>query len=83
VDRGKGGCQQAATHKVNKSTRAVGAAELAGGTAGFEDNSLDTPDCPAPSAAILCEKISTACQYVRDVGVAGSNPVTPTMNPWS
>jgi hypothetical protein len=28
VDRGKGGCQQAATHKVNRSTRA-GAAELA------------------------------------------------------
>ena len=43
MDRGKGGCQQAATHKVNKSTRAVGAAELAGGTAGFEDNSLDIP----------------------------------------
>ena len=31
MDRGKGGCQQAATHKVNKSTRAVGVAELAGG----------------------------------------------------
>jgi hypothetical protein len=41
MDRRKGGCQQAATHKVNKSSRAVGAAEPAGGTAGFEDNSLD------------------------------------------
>jgi hypothetical protein len=80
VDRGKGGCQQAATHKVNKSTRAVGAAELAGGTAGFEDNSPDIPDCPAPSAAILCEKIGIVCHYVRDVGVAGSNPVTPTID---
>jgi hypothetical protein len=29
VDRGKGGCQQAATHKVNISMRAVGAAEPA------------------------------------------------------
>lgn len=29
MDRGKGGCQQAATHKVNKPTRAVQAADLA------------------------------------------------------
>ena len=58
----------------------MGAAELAGGTAGFEHNSLDIPDCPAPSAAILCEKIGIVCWYVRDVGVAGSNPVTPTID---
>jgi hypothetical protein len=26
------------------------------------------------------EKIGTFCHYVRDVGVAGSNPVTPTID---
>jgi len=80
VDRGKGGCQQAATHKVNKSTRAVGAAELAGGTAGFEDNSLDIPIALPRLRQYYGEKIGTVCQYVRDVGVAGSNPVTPTID---
>ncbi len=29
MDRRKGGCQQAATHKVNKPTRGVRAADLA------------------------------------------------------
>ena len=80
MDRGKGGCQQAATHKVNKSTRAVGAAELAGGTAGFEDNSLDIPIALPRLRQYYGEKIGTVCQYVRDVGVAGSNPVTPTID---
>jgi hypothetical protein len=80
VDRGKGGCQQAATHKVNRSTRAVGAAELA---------EIRRVSGTIPSILPIAlprlrqyygEKIGTVCQYVRDVGVAGSNPVTSTID---
>ena len=78
MDRGTGGCQQAATHKVNRSTRAVGAAELA---------EIRRVSRTIRSILLIAlprlgqyygEKIGTVCHYVRDVGVAGSNPVTQT-----
>jgi hypothetical protein len=83
VDRGKGGCQQAAAHKVNKPTRAARSADLA-------ETRRVSRTIPSISRIALPrlrqyygERIGTVCQYVRDVGVAGSNPVTPTISRWS
>jgi len=78
VDRGKGGCQQAAaTHKVNKSTRAVEVAEA-------RPVSRTIPSIFPIALPRLRqyygEKIGIVCHYLRDVGVAGSNPVTPTID---
>jgi hypothetical protein len=78
VDRGAGGCQQAATHKVNKSTRAVRAAELAEAWRVSRTIPWIFPIALPRPRQYYGEKIGIVCHYVRDVGVAGSNPVTPT-----
>ena len=79
MDRGKGGCQQAATHKVNRSTRAAGAAELAEIRRVSSIIPSILPIALSRLGQYYGEKIGTLCHYVRDVGVAGSNPVTPTI----
>ena len=78
MDRGKGGCQQAATHKVNEPTRAARAADLAETRRVSRTISSISPIALPRLRQYYGEKIGTVCQYVRDVGVAGSNPVTPT-----
>ncbi len=80
MDRGKGGCQQAATHKVNKPTRAVRAADLAETRQVSRTISSISPIALPRLRQYYGEMIGIVCQYVRDVGVAGSNPVTPTID---
>ena len=83
MDRGKGGCQQAATHKVNKPTRAVRAADLTETRRVSRTIPSISPIALPRMRQYYGEKIGSVCQYVRDVGVAGSNPVTPTISRWS
>jgi len=80
VDCGKGGCQQAATHKVNKPTRAVRAADLTETRRVSRTIPSISPIALPRMRQYYGEKIGSVCQYVRDVGVAGSNPVTPTID---
>jgi hypothetical protein len=78
VDRGKGGCQQTAAHKVNTSTHAVEAAELAEPRRVSRTIASIRPIALPRLGQYYGEKIGAVCWYLRDVGVAGSNPVTPT-----
>ncbi len=80
MDRGKGGCQQAAAHEVNKETRAVGAAEPAEARRVSRTIPSILPIALPRLRQYYGEKIGTVCHYIRDVGVAGSNPVTPTID---
>jgi hypothetical protein len=45
----------------------------------FRGKFRETAGRATPLLQYYGEKIGTVCHYVRDVGVAGSNPVTPTI----
>jgi prophage regulatory protein len=73
-------CQQAAAHKVNQPTRAVRAADLTETRRVSRTIPSISPIALPRMRQYYGEKIGPLCQYVRDVGVAGSNPVTPTID---
>jgi hypothetical protein len=65
---------------VNRSTHAVGAAELAEIRRVSRIIPSILPIALPRLGQYYGEKIGIVCHYVRDVGVAGSNPVTPTID---
>jgi hypothetical protein len=75
VDRRKGGHQRAATHNVNKPTRAVRAADLTETRRVSRTIPSILPIALPRLGQYYGEKIGAVCHYVRDVGVAGSNPL--------
>jgi hypothetical protein len=80
VDRGKGSCKQAATNQVSKPARAVRAMGMAA-TRRVLRTIPPTSRLPFPRfRQYYGERIGFLCFYIRDVGVAGSNPVTQTID---